>query len=217
MAQIKKFALIPEELVTKHTVSNKRLSELDKAMMKILHSDLPDHEKLVLYHELLKKSLNLQEFNHPVEKKNEEVADNKKIDEKKNEEMKNEKVVTNKDSFKVKDNYQDLILSSVSKSMRRKAENALSLIKTQPDVLSWNAKGQIAIHGEKLPNSNIIDFFNYMYNTRSNALHKSLYDTTLKDLNVPKHFIGNKNLLKSPVQRKLKRVVKAPIKWASFI
>ena len=65
MAQVKKFTLIPEELVIKHTVSSKRLSELDKLMVKILNSDLPDQEKLIRYHEVLQTSLNLQEFNQP--------------------------------------------------------------------------------------------------------------------------------------------------------
>jgi len=51
MTQVKKFALIPEELVVKHAVSNKRLKELDKLMIKILNSDLPDHEKLMHYHD----------------------------------------------------------------------------------------------------------------------------------------------------------------------
>ncbi len=217
MAQIKKFALIPEELVTKHTVSNKRLSELDKAMMKILHSDLPDSEKLIFYHELLKKSLNLQEFNQPM--KENKVQSTSEHEQNNTSENQPQLTSENKSRQEVKvedNNYQGLILASLSKSMRRKAENALTIMQNQPDIISWSKNGEILSHGENIPNTNIIDFFQYLYNSRKVLPHKGIYDTMLKDLNIPKQFIGNKNLLKLPVQRKMKRIVKPPKKWELY-
>lgn len=217
MAQVKKFALIPEELVIKHTVSNKRLSELDKKMIMILNSDLPDHEKLKRFHEVLQTSLNLQQFNRPTQEKNlEEEVKKSDLEVKKMEEENKKVFVENQD------NYHEFILASLSKTSRKKAENVLSLIKFHPEILSWDSKGAITVHGEKIPNSNIVNFFNYLYNSRKLPLHKSTYDVILKDLNIPKKFLGNTNLLKSPGKKVVKskdvpkRHVKPLIKWETI-
>lgn len=213
MAQIKKFALIPEELVAKHTVSSKRLSELDKLMLNILHSDLPDYEKLIRYQELLQKSLNLQEYNNARPVKKEET---KQVENSMEQQVESSKEKQVQDSEPPRDHFHDLILSSVSKPMRRKAENALSLIKLQPEVLSWNSKGEISHQGEKIPNSNIIDLFNYMFNSRKILPHKSRYDQALKDLNVPKQFIGNKKLLNTPEKSVKRNMIKRNVKWEKY-
>jgi len=184
MAQVKKFALIPEELVVKHTVSSKRLSELDKIMMNILNSNLPDHEKLIRYHEVLQKSLNLQEFN--THEKKEALPEKKDPPQGTSQDIKNE---AEKKPLQV--NYQDFILPSIPQNMRGKAENVLGLIRGQPDILSWNSKGQLIANKEEIPNSNIIDFFSYLYKPKSNISNGAVYDKVLKDLNIPMQFIAN--------------------------
>jgi hypothetical protein len=52
--------------VIKHAVSNEKLTDFDKLLIKILNSDLLDQEKVTHYHEALQTSLNLQEFSQPI-------------------------------------------------------------------------------------------------------------------------------------------------------
>ena len=212
-----KFALIPEELVAKHTVSSKRLSELDKIMISILNSNLPDHEKLIRYHEVLQKSLNLQEFNTPTYEKK-DLSEKKDTPQHTLQDIsKDPKNETEKKPLQV--NYQDLILPSIPKNMRGKAENVLGLIKNQPDILSWNSKGQLVVNKEEIPHSNIIDFFSHLYKPKNNISNADVYNKVLEDLNIPMQFIGNAKTSKKktvPKRKPGKRPVKPPIKWESY-
>jgi len=182
MAQVKKFTLVPEELVIKHTVSNKRLSELDKLMIKILNSDLPDHEKLIRYHEVLQTSLNLQEFNQPFKEKQDPPEQVPVIEKKDVPEMKKE------------DPHHGFILAAVPKSRRSAAENILELIRKQPNVLTYNNQGEITLYGQKIEDSNIINFFKYIFDSRSVALDKHAYNKAITDLNIPTSLITNRKL-----------------------
>lgn len=231
MTQDKKLTFIPEELTIKHTVSNKRLSELDKLMVEILNSDLHDQEKLTRYHRVLQTSLNLQEFNQPILKQfqtSETFSNQAKKD---NEEIKMDKKDQSQDITDEAEkkppqiNYQDLILPSIPKNMRGKAASVLDLIKNQPDILSWGSKGQLIANKEEIPNTNIIDFFGHLYKSRKNTPHHVIYDKALKDLNIPKYFIGNKNIVLSPEKKKVvnipirkpvKRLIKPAIKWEKY-
>ena len=221
MAQVKKFALIPEELVVKHTVSNKRLSELDRTMMSILNSNLPDHEKLVRYHEVLQKSLNLQQFNTPNHEKR-DLSEKKDTPQGTSQDIPKgapQGIRQEAEKKPLQVNYQDLILPSIPKNMREKAANVLGLIKNQPDILSWNSKGQLVVNKEEIPDSNIIDFFTHLYKSRKNISNSVVYDKVLKELNIPMQFIGNAKLLKMSEKKsfpKRKRVVKPPIKWEPY-
>lgn len=212
MAQVKKFALIPEELVVKHTVSNKRLSELDRTMMDILNSNLPDHEKLMRYHEVLQKSLNLQQFNTPMHEKKDTSQDT-------SQDIRHEGIRQDAEKKPLQVNYQELILPSIPKNMRGKAENVLSLIKNQPEILSWNSKGQLLVNKEEMPNSNIIDFFTYLYKPKNNISNGAVYDKVLKDLNIPMQFIGNTKTSEKktiPKRKPGKRSVKPTLKWEPY-
>jgi hypothetical protein len=174
--------------------------------MNILNSNLPDHEKLARYHEVLQTSLNLQEFNPPIlkekvtelnenlsKKDNEEVQMDEgiKIDKKDVQEMK----VENED-----EDCRDLILAAIPKSKRSIAENILVLIKKQPNVLSYNNRGEIILHGQQIENSYITDLIKYTLNSRSNVSDNNVYNKAINDLNIPKSFIINKRLLHSTVE-----------------
>jgi hypothetical protein len=204
---------MPEELSVKHTVSSKRLSELDELMMTILNSNLPDHEKLARYHEVLQKSLNLQQFNTPTHEKKDISQDtSEKKDPPQHEAEKKPLQI----------NYQDFILPSIPKNMRGKAENVLGLIKNQPDILSWNSKGQLIANKEEIPNSNIIDFFSHLYKPKNNISNGAVYDGLLKDLNIPMQFIRNtktsekKKVVNIPKRKPGKRLVKPVLRWETF-
>lgn len=41
-----KYALVPEEDLSRHVPTKKQMTEFDVAMSKILNSSLPDHEKI---------------------------------------------------------------------------------------------------------------------------------------------------------------------------
>jgi len=220
MAQVKKFSLIPEEFVIKHTVSNKRLTELDKLMIKILNSNLPDHEKLARYHEVLQTSLNLQEFNHPMKEthaQEQSISTQVPVSEKNGvQEIKVEK----------EDNdYHDLILAAIPKSKRSAAEHVLALIKKQPKVLSYNDRGEIILHDQRIENSNIIDMIKYIFNSRVAVSNKNTYHKAISDLNIPQSLITNRKLfeknqdivpMKKLVRKKKPVLNKNPITWDNF-
>jgi len=214
MAQVKKFTLVPEELVIRHAVSKKRLSELDKLMIKILNSDLPDQEKLTRYQEVLQTSLNLQEFNRPIVKIKENIENYPTSKSLSDQEIEMNK----KDSEEIeldKKEYgysRDIILAAMSKSKRNKAENILTLIQQQPEVLSYNELGEISLYGRKLSDSNIIDFLNYMFDSRKVVPHKNMFNKAVNDLNIPKSFITNKRLLHSTEEDVSKKNYSVPQK-----
>ena len=212
MAQVKKFTLVPEELVIKHTVSNKRLSELDKLMIKILNSDIPDQEKLTRYHEVLQTSLNLQEFNRPIVKIKENIKNPPTSKSLPNQEMNkkdSEEIELDKKEY---GHYRDILLAAMTKSKRSKAENILTLIQQQPEVLSYNELGEISLYGRKLLDSNIIDFLNYMFHSRKVVSHKDMFGKVVNDLNIPKSFITNKRLLHSTEEDGSKKNYSVPQK-----
>ena len=86
----------------------------------------------------------------------------------------------------------DQILQSVSKTMQRKAELLLGMIKNNNN-LTWDEKGVVSYKGKRIHGSNIIDLINDAirqrkgveprgWKTFSNALHES---------NIPQEVIGN--------------------------
>ena len=66
METAKKFALVPEEMLNRHVPSSKELNSFDDAILKILNSSLPEHEKVNQYYKLLQRKMNLQEFNQAI-------------------------------------------------------------------------------------------------------------------------------------------------------
>ncbi|XP_035229668.1 zinc finger protein 107-like [Stegodyphus dumicola] len=147
----KKYVLVPEEMMTKHTISDKQLSELDKAMMHILNSSDDDREKLVRYYELLQKKLNLKEYNSPFKPPKDDsqnsLDDSAEMKKVKEEEEEAPSSVTDGDKQMTVTDYSTVILDSVPLRMRRKAQNALAILKRHPDILKWNDKGEFIDFG----------------------------------------------------------------------
>ena len=73
-----KYALIPEDDFSKHIPSKQQMIDFDIAMSKILNSSLTDHEKIQRYYELLKRKMDLQEFNIPWLSKQAEKSEEEK-------------------------------------------------------------------------------------------------------------------------------------------
>lgn len=173
----KKYALIPEDSLSKHVPTQKQMTEFDKQMEKILNSSLEDSEKIQRYYELLNRKMNTEKFNLPWLTTKEDT---------KKEELKGETAT----------DYDSIILNSVPTPMQRKAGNALSIVKKNPDILTWNNRGEIIHHGKKLPETNIADLFNILFTDKKHVNIPAI-DTLLSalhELNFPKQYIKNKYL-----------------------
>lgn len=209
----KRFALVPEETLTKHSISKKQLSELDQAMIQILNSSLEEHEKVIRYYELLQKRLKLKQFN-PTHKLA-QVESTQPLSE-------GEKPLSeDPQERKLHDSYDDFILNSVAPNLKRRAQSALSVLKSRPNILSWNDKGEIIYHGEKIQQSNIADLFNLIFTDKKKTFipAKDSFLNALEELNLPKQFIRNKYLKVSSPDVKKKKVKHENVverKWENF-
>lgn len=205
MEYAKKYALVPEEVLTRHTISNKQLSDLDKSMIEILNSSLEDHEKVSRYYDLLQKRLKMNQFNSPyklteVKPSKEEIISVKETTE--------SPITIKKEDAREKldDSYDSIILSSVPPNLKRRADNALSILKSRPDVLKWNDKGEISYRGETIPQTNIADLFHLIFtDKKTHILAKNTFLSALEELNLPKQYIRNK-YLKIPITVKTSNV-----------
>lgn len=209
----KKFVLVPESDYSKHTPSQKQLSEFDKEMQKILNSNLQDFEKLQLYYDLLKRKMNLEDFNPPF-----------KMD------------VTEKDetSKPIEDgtvqnptNSEDNILKMIPTGVQKQGEQLLQYLKTYPDILRWNDRGEIIYKDQLIPKSNLTDLIGLILTQRKSYKHLSGREEFLKALNsmnTPKLFFKNKYLtmkddVYSPIKNvkpivKVKKTLKSPVmRW----
>lgn len=181
----KKYALVPEDSLSKHVPTQKQMSDFDKQMLQILNSPLNDYEKVQRYYELLQKKRSIEINNLPwssqtiVEDEKEEFQQNME-----------EKPLT------AKEDYSTIILNSVPKQSKKKAEVLLQLIKRNPSILQWNEKGEMSYNNQSYPNSNLADLFNLIFTNRksSDFTGKDDFLKALHELNVPEHYIKNKNL-----------------------
>lgn len=210
----KKFVLVPESDFSKHTPSKKQLSEFDKEMQKILNSDLQDFEKLPLYYDLLKRKMNLQDFNPPWKMDAAEKDETPKLVE--------DGIIENSA------NPEDNILKMIPVGVQKQAEQLLQYLKTYPNILRWNERGEIIYKDQLIPKSNLTDLICLILTQRKSYKHLFGRDEFLKALNsinAPKLFLKNKYLtmkddVYSPIKnvksiRKVKKtVLKSPvIRW----
>lgn len=225
----KKYALVPEESITKHTISSQQLSDLDKTMVQILNSPLEDHEKVHRYYELLQKKLKMNEYNSPYKIPEMNSANKIPLEEK----ILPAPIIENENPQIIKEekqsgySYDDIILESVPPNLKGKADTALNILKSRPDILSWNNKGEISYHEEKIPHSNIADMFNLIFTNKKtvNIPAKNNFLSAVSELNLPKQYIRNKyltvpNTVKSPdvkIKRKYNITPKKNVQnWESY-
>lgn len=194
----KKFVLVPERDFSKHTPSQKQLSEFDKEMQKILNSDLQDFEKLQLYYDLLKRKMNLQDFNPP-----------QKMDSIEKDETPKPEIIENSAIS------EDNILKMIPKGIQKQADQLLQYLKTYPDILSWNNRGEIIYKGQLIPKSNLTDLICLILTQRKSYKHffgRNEFLKALNSMNTPKLFLKNKHLtleddVYSPIKKE-KSIVK---------
>lgn len=182
MELAKKYALVPEENLSKHVPTKQQMSEFDTAMSKILNSTLPDHEKVIQYFELLKRKMNLQEFNTPW------MSKPPKPTEKETSEPEEEP--------KSEPDELTLILSSVPPSMKRQARSLLDFLKNHPRKFEWDKNLTISFEGKPIPESNIADLFHLLFSVNKKTPIKAQNELlkTLREMYVPESFIKNRHL-----------------------
>lgn len=180
----KKYALVPQEHLTKHVITQSHISDLDREMLKILNSKLEAREKITRYHDLLQKKLNMEEYNTPLETIKDES------------EFIHEETAAKKMKHLESSHYEDIILNSIPTKMQKKAQTTLSILKREPTMLKWNEKGEVFYRGEKINHSNIADLFSIIFSNKKKVdiPAKDEFLSVLNELNIPKQYIQNKNL-----------------------
>lgn len=186
--EFSKYLLVSENDFNRHVPTKTQLSEFDKEMEKILRSKLTDSEKIKLYYTLLRKKADLIEFNQPYlpMKNDDEISEPSSLDP-----TPEQKVLTPKLENDT------VILNSVSSSIRPQATQLLDYLKTSPDLLKWNERGEIIYKNNLIPNSNLSDLITLILSQRKSLNHiigKRQFLSVLDEINVPRLFIKNKHL-----------------------
>ncbi|GFW87799.1 hypothetical protein TNCV_1359031 [Trichonephila clavipes] len=104
--------LLQDQLI-KNTPSHQQVTEFDHQLSKILNSKLPDYEKVHLYYELLKRKMNLRDYNLPgiTSEKHHAFEDEHTVQKDASVKLKEEI------KPKVDENYMSIILESVPKDL----------------------------------------------------------------------------------------------------
>lgn len=177
MEHAKKFVLVPEQNLNKHIPSVERMSEFDMEMNKILKSTLSEKEKVRQFYDVLQKKMNMENFNSGISPQ--EKDDEKSI----------LPIILQDPPLK------SLILESVPKPMRKNTANILNVLQTHPDIIQWNKNGEILIHKELIPKSNIVDLIHLLFSKTFKPIQGiEQFMNALVELNIPRNYIKNTTL-----------------------
>ena len=85
------------------------------------------------------------------------------------------------------------VLGPIPKTMRTRANSLLQRLKSRPDLVSWDERGQVTIGGEKIADSNISDLVSDAMRRRKNfnPAGSKRFFRVLSALNVPKDVARN--------------------------
>lgn len=214
----KKYALVPEDMFSKHVPNKKQMTEFDREMSNILNSSLDDYEKVQRYYELLQKKMNIENFNLPWKTSTSNPE---------KEPPKTKSTEEPKASEEEDDDYTLTVLNSVPTSLKKQAEGLLHILKKHSDILTWNKHGEITYKDRKHDHSNLADLIGMILTNRKNIHIKGKEDflSALNEMNAPRLFIKNKHLstVEEPVikkeelpRAKYKKSKRVASKWDSF-
>ena len=87
----------------------------------------------------------------------------------------------------------EMIVRSIPKSMKKRAEALLAHLKEREDVITWDDMGQVLIDGVLIPRSNITDLVSDAMRSRKNFNPIGVHEfyKVLKDINIPKDIVRN--------------------------
>ena len=95
---------------------------------------------------------------------------------------------TREDSLSV-----EMIVRSIPKTMKTRAEALLAHLKERGDVITWDDMGQVLLNGVLIPKSNISDLISDAMRPRKhfNPVGVREFYTTLNNINIPKDLVRN--------------------------
>ena len=146
---------------------HRSMSTLVRDMPNILQTtDLADEEKVHQYNQILQRYLEYQD---------------------------NLRASTVPPPMSITKDMEQEVLSTIPKTMRRKAENLLERVKRQFN-LGWNERGELLFNGEVIQGTNIVDLVNDMVRQRKSFQPHGWreFARALRQDNVPQDLIGNK-------------------------
>ena len=87
----------------------------------------------------------------------------------------------------------EMIVRSIPKSMKKRAEALLAHLKEREDVITWDDMGQVLVDGVLIPRSNITDLVSDAMRSRKNfnPIGVREFYSVLSKINVPKDLARN--------------------------
>ena len=87
----------------------------------------------------------------------------------------------------------EMIVRSIPKTMKKRAEALLAHLKEREDVITWDDMGQVLIDGVLIPRSNITDLVSDAMRPRKNFNPIGVHEfyKVLNKINIPKDIVRN--------------------------
>ena len=87
----------------------------------------------------------------------------------------------------------EMIVRSIPKSMKKRAEALLAHLKEREDVITWDDMGQVLVDGVLIPRSNITDLVSDAMRPRKNFNPIGVHEfyKVLNKINIPKDLVRN--------------------------
>ena len=87
----------------------------------------------------------------------------------------------------------EMIVRSIPKSMKKRAEALLAHLKEREDVITWDDMGQVLVDGVLIPKSNITDLVSDAMRPRKNFNPVGVHEfyKVLNKINIPKDIVRN--------------------------
>ena len=87
----------------------------------------------------------------------------------------------------------EMIVRSIPKSMKSRAEALLAHLKEREDIITWDDMGQVLLNGVLIPRSNITDLVSDAMRPRKNFNPVGVHEfyKVLKEINIPKDIVRN--------------------------
>ena len=87
----------------------------------------------------------------------------------------------------------EMIVRSIPKTMKKRAEALLAHLKEREDIITWDNMGQVLLNGVLIPKSNITDLVSDAMRSRKhfNPVGVREFYKVLKEINIPKEIVRN--------------------------
>ena len=113
----------------------------------------------------------------------------------------------------------EMIVRSIPKSMKKRAEALLAHLKEREDVITWDDMGQVLVDGVLIPRSNITDLVSDAMRSRKNFNPIGVHEfySVLNKINVPKDLERNERRWDEPGKNVDEKTKELSIpEWISF-